>query len=75
MKVISLGSFTVVHLCYAHIMHRLSHNLMKSFTIDKTLRQLILHTFAAIFQYFYGRNQLYYHIIVQCVHKIYSWLS
>ena len=48
MKVRVLGSLTVVHLCSAHIMHRLSHNLMKKFRIDKTLRQLILHVFAAI---------------------------
>ncbi|KAI6655862.1 hypothetical protein LOD99_1596 [Oopsacas minuta] len=45
---VDVDVFTVIHLCSAHVMHKLSQNLSKTFKIDKTLKQLILHVFAAI---------------------------
>ena len=44
----SLGTLSVIHLCSAHIMHRISHNLTKTYKIDKNFKQLIQHVFAAI---------------------------
>ena len=41
-------TLAVIHLCSAHVMHKLSHNLTKTFKIDKKLKQLILHVFAAL---------------------------
>ena len=41
-------TLTVIHLCSAHVMHRLSHNLTKTFKIDKKMKQLILHVFTAV---------------------------
>ena len=36
---------TVLHLCSAHIMHRISYNLNKKFKLEKSLRRRILHVF------------------------------
>ena len=44
----SLGTLSVIHLCSAHIMHRMSHNMTKTYKIDQNFKQLILHVFAAI---------------------------
>ena len=43
-----MNSLTVIHLCSAHIMHRLSHNLDKKFKIQKSFKHLTLHVFAVI---------------------------
>ena len=36
---------TVLHLCSAHIMHRISYNLGRKFKIEKQLKRIILHVF------------------------------
>ena len=38
-------STTVLHLCSAHIMHRISYNLEKKFKIDKQIKRIVLHVF------------------------------
>ena len=40
-----IESTTVLHLCSAHIMHRISYNLGKKFLIEKQLKRIILHAF------------------------------
>ena len=45
-----MNSLTVINLCSAHIMHRLSHNLDKKFKIQKSLKHLILHVFTVNFK-------------------------
>ena len=40
-----LGAITVLHLCSAHIMHRISYNLNKKFKLEKALKRIILHVF------------------------------
>ncbi|KAI6648569.1 hypothetical protein LOD99_8049 [Oopsacas minuta] len=58
---VDVDVFTVIHLCSAYVMHKLSQNLSKTFKIDKTLKQLILHVFAAILRSITMReiNRLY----------------
>ena len=41
----SLATWTVIHLCSAHIMHRLSLNLTKTFWNGIDFKQLMLHVF------------------------------
>ena len=41
---------TVLHLCSAHIMHRVSYNLDKRYKIDKRLKHVILHVLGTMVQ-------------------------
>ena len=46
------GTFVTFN-CYSfcsHITHRLSHTLTKTFTIDKKLKQIILHVFVTVYE-------------------------
>ena len=43
-----LNVTTVLHLCSAHVMHRISYNLDKKFKIDKQIKRIILHVFGRI---------------------------
>ena len=36
---------TVLHLCSAHVMHRISYNIGKKFKLDKKVKKVILHVF------------------------------
>ena len=40
-----LSMTTILHLCTAHIMHRISYNLNKKFKLNKKLKQIILLVF------------------------------
>ena len=39
---------TVLHICSAQIMHRISYNLEKKFKIDKRLKRIIMHEFGSM---------------------------
>ena len=39
-------AITVLHLCSAHIMHRISYNFNKKFKLEKVLKRIILHAFS-----------------------------
>ena len=39
---------TVLHLCSAHIMHRISYKIDKDYKIDKKLKRLVLHAFGTM---------------------------
>ena len=39
---------TVLHICSAHIMHRISYNLEKKFEIDRRLKRIIMHAFGSM---------------------------
>ena len=39
---------TVLHLCSAHIMHRISYQLDKNYKIDKKVKRLVLHAFGTM---------------------------
>ena len=41
----NIGVITVLHLCSAHIMHRISYNLNKKFKLEKAIKRIILHVF------------------------------
>ena len=39
---------TVLHLCSAHIMHRISYQLDTNYKIDKEVKRLVLYAFGTI---------------------------
>ena len=41
----SLSVTTVLHLCSAHVMHKISYNIDKKFKVDAKLKRVVLHVF------------------------------